>query len=241
MRAGPGRAAARRIFAAMNPAALLDFLHDLAHHNDREWFQDHKSIYDRLRAGFEQDVAYWLRELVPDEPALAGLDPRKCIFRIYRDVRFSKVKVPYKTHFSAYFAPGGKHSEAPGRYVQIGTNGQTLVAGGLYEPTKEQLAAIRQEIDYSPEELHARLATPEARQFFPQGLAGDQLKKMPPGYEASHPEANWLRHKQFLLMHYLPDAEVRKLSPEAFRAHILAALRALGPFGEWLGEASHGG
>jgi uncharacterized protein (TIGR02453 family) len=218
----------------MNPAALLDFLHDLAQHNDRDWFQDHKATYDRLRADFEQEVAYWLRELVQDEPALAGLDAKKCIFRIYRDVRFSKVKVPYKTHFSAYFAAGGKHGDAPGRYIQVGTNGQTLVAGGLYEPTKEQLTAIRQEIDYSPEGLHALLAAPEARQFFPQGLAGDQLKKMPPGYEASHLESNWLRHKQFLLMHHLPDAEVRKLSPEAFRAHVLAALRALGPFGEWL-------
>jgi uncharacterized protein (TIGR02453 family) len=230
--------ASRRIFAAMNPAALLDFLYDLSRHNEREWFQDHKATYDRLRADFEQDVAYWLRELVQDEPALAGLDPKKCTFRIYRDVRFSKVKVPYKTHFSAYFAPGGKHSEAPGRYVQIGTSGQTLVAGGLYEPTKEQLAAIRQEIDYAPEGLHTLLATPEAQQFFPQGLAGDQLKKMPPGYEASHPEASWLRHKQYLLMHTLPDAEVRRLSPEAFRAHILAALRALGPFGEWLGSTN---
>jgi uncharacterized protein (TIGR02453 family) len=225
----------------MNPAALLDFLHALAQHNDREWFQDHKATYDHLRADFEQDVAYWLRELVQDEPALAGLDPKKCIFRIYRDVRFSKVKVPYKTHFSAYFAPGGKHSELPGRYVQIGVNGQTLVAGGLYEPTKEQLAAIRQEIDYSPEGLHALLAEPAARQFFPRGLGGEQLKKMPPGYEASHPEAGWLRHKQFLLLHELPDAEVRQLSPAAFRTHILAALRALGPFGEWLGEASPGG
>lgn len=224
----------------MNPAALLDFLHDLAQHNDRDWFQAHKATYDHLRAEFEQEVTYWLRELTADEPALAGLDPRKCIFRIYRDVRFSKVKVPYKTHFSAYFAAGGKQGNAPGRYVQIGANGQTLVAGGLYEPTKEQLAAIRQEIDYAPEGLHALLAAPAVRQFFSQGLAGEQLKKMPPGYEATHPQANWLRHKQFLLMHALPDAEVRRLSPEAFRAHILAALRALGPFGEWLGAISNG-
>ena len=225
----------------MKPAALLDFLADLARHNERDWFQARKATYDQLRADFEAEVAYWLRELVQDEPALAGLDPKKCVFRIYRDVRFSKVKVPYKTHFSAYFAAGGKAGDTPGRYVQIGPNGQTLVAGGLYEPTKEQLAAIRQEIDYAPEGLHALLALPESQQFFPQGLAGDQLKKMPPGYEASHAEAGWLRHKQLLLMHQLPDAEVRKLSPEAFRAHILAALRALGPFGEWLGEASQGG
>jgi len=225
----------------MKPAALLDFLADLARHNDRDWFQARKATYDQLRLDFEADVAYWLRELVHDEPALAGLDPKKCVFRIYRDVRFAKVKVPYKTHFSAYFAAGGKHADGPGRYVQIGPNGQTLVAGGLYEPTKEQVAAIRQEIDYQAADLYELLTTDEARQFFPQGLVGEQLKKMPPGYEAAHPEAAWLRHKSFLLTHELPDAEVRKLSPEAFRTHILAALRALGPFGEWLSAATAAG
>jgi uncharacterized protein (TIGR02453 family) len=225
----------------MNPAALLHFLQDLARHNERDWFQAHKPTYDQLRIDFEADVAYWLRELAQDEPALAGLDPKKCVFRIYRDVRFSKVKVPYKTHFSAYFAAGGKHGDAPGRYVQIGPNGQTLVAGGLYEPTKEQLAAVRQEIDYQAADLHELLATPEARHFFPSGLQGEQLKKMPPGYEAAHSEATWLRHKSFLLSHELPDAEVRHLGPANFRAHVLAALRALGPFCEWLKDATHAG
>jgi uncharacterized protein (TIGR02453 family) len=147
----------------MNPAALLNFLQDLARHNERDWFQAQKATYDQLRTAFEADGAYWLRELAQDEPALAGLDPKKCIFRIYRDVRFSKVKVPYKTHFSAYFAAGGKKGDAPGRYVQLGPNGQTLVAGGLYEPTKEQLSAIRQEIDYQVADLHKLLVVPAAR------------------------------------------------------------------------------
>lgn len=183
-------------------------------------------------------MAYWLRELAQDEPALAALDAKKCVFRIYRDVRFSKVKVPYKTHFSAYFAAGGKKGEAPGRYLQIGPQGQTLVAGGLYEPTKEQLAAVRQEIDYQAADLHKLLAAPAARQFFSKGLQGEQLKKMPTGYEATHPEAAWLRHKSFLLSHEVPDAEVRSLGPEAWRAQVLATLRALGPFCEWLSAAS---
>ncbi|MGI4873140.1 MAG: DUF2461 domain-containing protein [Janthinobacterium lividum] len=222
----------------MNPAALLDFLENLAQHNERDWFQAHKATYDQLRTAFEQEVAYWLPELARDEPALTGLDPKKCIFRIYRDVRFSKVKVPYKTHFSAYFAAGGKAGDTPGRYVQIGPHGQTLVAGGLYEPTKEQLAAVRQEIDYQAADLHQLVAAPAARRFFPQGLTGEKLKKMPPGYEATHPEAAWLRHKSFLLAHQLPDADVRGMSEADFRAHILAALRAAGPFCEWLGEAS---
>ena len=222
----------------MKPAALLDFLQDLARHNEREWFQAHKTTYDQLRTGFEAEVAYWLRELAQDEAALASLSPKQCIFRIYRDVRFSKVKVPYKTHFSAYFAAGGKKGDAPGRYVQIGPNGQTLVAGGLYEPTKEQLAAVRQEIDYQAADLHALLAAPTARQFFPRGLQGEQLKKMPPGYEATHPEAQWLRNKSYWLGHEMTDKEVRSLSPDAFRAHVLEALLALSPFCEWLREAA---
>ena len=218
----------------MNPAALLDFLQDLAAHNERDWFQARKATYDQLRGDFLAAVTGWLRELAATEPALAALDPAKCVFRIYRDVRFSKVKVPYKTHFSAYFAPGGKHGTAPGRYVQVGPGGQTLVAGGLYEPTPAQLAAVRQELDYDADSLHTLLAAPTARRFFPQGLGGEQLKKMPPGYDAAHPAATWLRHKQLLLSHQLPDAEVRRLSATQFQAHILAALRALGPFCEWL-------
>ncbi|MEJ7658858.1 MAG: DUF2461 domain-containing protein [Hymenobacter sp.] len=179
----------------MNPAALLTFLDRLARHNDRDWFQTHKATFDTLRADFEQDVAYRLRELTADEPALAGLDPKKCVFRIYRDVRFSKVKVPYKTHFSAYFAAGGKHGDAPGRYVQIGPNGQTIVAGGLYEPTKEQLAAVRQEMDYAPEGLHALLAAPAARQFFPAASTATssknaaRLRPYPPRSRLAAPQA----------------------------------------------------
>jgi hypothetical protein len=72
-------------------------------------------------------------------------------------------------------------------------------------------------------------------------LVGEQLKKMPPGYDATHSDASWLRHKSFLLSHELPDADVRRLSPDDFRAHILAALRALGPFCEWLTAATHPG
>jgi uncharacterized protein (TIGR02453 family) len=222
----------------MNQAALLDFLQDLSSHNERDWFQAHKATYDQLRADFELDVAYWLRELAKEEPALAALEPKKCIFRIYRDVRFSKVKVPYKTHFSAYFAAGGKASIAPGRYVQIGANGQTMIGGGLYEPTKEQLAAVRQEIDYQADDLHQLLAVPTAQQLFPKGLMGEQLKKMPPGYEATHPEAQWLRNKSYWLGHEMSDKQVRSLSPEAFRTHVLEALRALSPFCDWLRAAT---
>jgi uncharacterized protein (TIGR02453 family) len=87
----------------MHLPALFDFLRDLSRHNERDWFLTHKSTYDQLRADFETDVAFWLSELTRTDPLLAGLQPRKCLFRIYRDVRFSKNKDPYKTNFSAFF------------------------------------------------------------------------------------------------------------------------------------------
>ncbi|MBT9391672.1 DUF2461 domain-containing protein [Hymenobacter sp. NST-14] len=220
----------------MNQSALFDFLQDLARHNEREWFQAHKPTYDALRREFEGLVGQILRELAAAEPALATLEARKCIFRIYRDVRFSKRKEPYKTHFSAYFAVGGKHSAGPGYYFQLGPNGQTMLAGGIYQPDKEQLTRIRQEIDYNGPALHAILENPDFRQFYP-GLEGEQLKRPPAGYPANHPDLDLLRHKSFVVAHHLPDATVRQLH---LAEYVPAAFRAQRPFADFLREAVEG-
>ncbi|UYZ63231.1 DUF2461 domain-containing protein [Hymenobacter weizhouensis] len=218
----------------MNTAALLDFLADLALHNDRDWFQARKGTYDGLRRDFEAAVGRWLPELARLDPTLAGLEARRCIFRIYRDVRFSRNKDPYKTHFSAYFAAGGKAGTGPGYYVQIGPNGQTLLAGGLYQPDREQLARIRQEIDYNGASLHALLQAPEFREFFPNGLEGEKLKKAPAGYPTDHPDVELLKHKSFIAAYAIPDATARGLDLDAT---VPAAFRALQPLCTWLREA----
>ncbi len=219
----------------MQLSPLFTFLAGLAAHNDRAWFQVRKAEYDRLRADFEADVAFWRQELNRLDPALAGPLGRSSVFRIYRDVRFSKNKDPYKTHFSAYFtASAGKETDAPGYYVQVGPGGQTLVAGGLYQPDKAQLAAIRQEIDYNAAGLKAVLGAPGFRQYFP-GLAGERLKKAPAGYDPAHPEIELLKHKNFVASHEIPDADA--LAAPDFRAHVLARLGALVPLGQFLREA----
>ena len=220
----------------MNQSALFDFLEDLARHNEREWFQTHKSTYDELRRDFEVLVGQILNELATAEPALATLEARKCIFRIYRDVRFSKRKEPYKTHFSAYFAVGGKQSAGPGYYFQLGPNGQTLLAGGIYQPDKEQLARIRQEIDYNGPALHAILENPDFRQFYP-GLEGETLKRPPAGYPADHPDIDLLKHKSFVVAHHLPDATARGLD---LAEYVPAVFRAQRPFADFLREAVEG-
>ena len=211
---------------------LFTFLTGLGRHNERPWFQERKATYDQLRAQFEEDAEWLFRELAKLDPALAGPEGRKSLFRIYRDVRFSKSKDPYKTHFSAYFtASVGKEIEAPGYYLQLGPNGQTLVAGGLYQPDKTQLAAIRQEIDYNAAELKALLAAPDFRHYFgPMG--GDRLKKSPAAYSVDHPEIELLKHKSFTATHPMADADV--LGQADFRAHVLEAFRAMVPFCQFL-------
>ncbi len=211
---------------------LFTFLTGLAAHNERPWFQERKATYDQLRARFEEDAEFWFRALAQLDPALAGGGGRKSVFRVYRDVRFSKNKDPYKTHFSAYFtASPGKEVEAPGYYVQLGPNGQTLIAGGLYMPDKAQLAAIRQEIDYNADELKALLAAPDFRRYF-GSMGGDKLKKSPAAYSVDHPEIELLKHKSFTATHQLADIDV--LNHDDFRAYVLEVFQAMVPFCQFL-------
>lgn len=217
----------------MNTTQLFAYLTELAQHNERDWFQAQKPAYEQLRQEFEAAVGRWLTQMAAHNPALAGLEPKKTLFRIYRDVRFGHDKRPYKTHFSAYFAPGGKNSSVPGYYVQLGPHGQTMLAGGLYVPEKEQLARIRQEIDYNGPALHALLEAPEFRQYYP-GLGGEKLKKAPAGYAPDHPDIELLKHKSFIVSHSVPDATVHQLDLDTY---VPAAFRAMQPFCEFLGAA----
>jgi len=215
---------------------LFTFLTGLAKHNERPWFQERKPTYDQLRAQFDEDAEFWFRELAKLDPALAGPGGRKSVFRIYRDVRFSNNKDPYKTHFSVYFtASAGKEVDAPGYYLQLGPNGQTLIAGGLYMPDKTQLAAIRQEIDYNAAGLKALLAAPDFRRYF-GALGGDKLKKSPAAYSPEHPEIELLKHKSFVATHPLADAEV--VDHADFRAYVLEVFRAMVPFCQFLRGAT---
>lgn len=213
---------------------LFTFLTGLTQHNDRAWFQERKATYDQLRKQFEEDAEYWYQELQKLDPAIAGPLGRKSIFRIYRDVRFSNNKDPYKLHFSAYFTASGKDIETPGYYVQIGPNGNTLIGGGWYMPDKNQLAAIRQEIDYNADELKAILATPDFRRYFGT-MGGDKLKKSPAAYDVSHPEIELLKHKSFVASHTMSDAEA--LSHADFRAYVPQVFAAMVPFCQFLRSA----
>src|SRR5258707_9314496 len=131
---------------------ILTFLRSLSKNNNREWFEKNKTTYLQAKDAFDQFLETLLEELTKFEDGLAGLNPRKLGFRIYRDVRFSKDKRPYKINMGAGFSPGGKMMQEPGYYIHI-EPGKSFIAGGMYMPEPENLSKIRQEIDYNPKAL----------------------------------------------------------------------------------------
>lgn len=215
---------------------ILKFLKDLARHNDREWFEKNKSRYLEAKAGFEQVVDAVLKELLKFDPALHGLDPKKLPFRIYRDVRFSKDKRPYKTNMGAGFSPNGRLVQEPGYYLHIEPSDKSFIAGGIYMPDAANLARIRQEIDYNPDGLKKIVSGRKFKNAFGDFDDFDKLKTMPKGYAKDHPQMQWLKLKSFIVTMPLTD---KQIIDRKFVGIISSACRQIKPLNDYLREALH--
>lgn len=210
-------------------SATLDFIRDLRKHNQREWFEQNRSRYEAAREDFIAFLKNLLQGAAAFEPALEGQQPRDLMFRIYRDVRFSNDKRPYKEHICAYMADGGRKTINPGFYLHISPDNQSFLAGGVWMPPAPELKAIRQEIDYNYDELQTLLKAPDFRKYF-NGLEGDKLKTTPKGYHSDHPAIDLLRHKSWNASCFFNDATV---TSEQFYEECLAAMRAVKPINDF--------
>ncbi len=211
-------------------STVLDFLTDLALHNDRAWFEAHRSDYQRAKDEVEGFVFGLF-------PAL-GIDrgSRKASFwfhRIYRDVRFSREKTPYKTHFSCTFDPAGKKGPGLGAYFQIEPGNQSVVAGGLWAPEPAVLRKFRLDMEDGPRAFLKILDAPEFRQRL-HLHEGDKLKRVPRGFAEDHPAADLLKLKQVTAWRTFTDAEV---AAPGFGEQVVATVKALDPFLRYLEEA----
>jgi uncharacterized protein (TIGR02453 family) len=179
------------------PKAGLDFLRKLKKNNNRPWFQARKTEYEENVRFPMQCLVAGLAVRLHDEIPEIEFNPRKSIFRIYRDTRFSNNKTPYKTNVGAYFDMRGKkgETETPGLYVGVGTE-EVFVGGGIYMPTGEQLKAIRKSIADSPDEYLAVVRSPRFRRRF-VAIQGAVLARAPLGYRPDHPMIEHLKHKQY--------------------------------------------
>lgn len=206
----------------MNFEHIFKFLKDIAKHNNRDWFEKNKSQYLEAKEHYEDFLENFHKALLRFDESLGGLNPRKMGFRIYRDVRFSKDKRPYKVNMGAGFSPRGKMENEPGYYIHI-EPGKSFVAGGLYMPAPDLLAKIRQEIDYNGDKFTKLLNDKSFKKYF-KGLDDfDKLKTAPKGYAKDHEYLELLKHKSFVVSHAFTDAQVKdkkfvKMATDACKA-----------------------
>jgi uncharacterized protein (TIGR02453 family) len=217
------------MMAMIDLKPVLDFLSELKGHNNKLWFEENRTAYEIAKASFEAFVDVVIGEFGKTED-LGGITSRDCVMRIYRDTRFSKDKSPYKTNMSATIAPGGKKSTSLGYHLHIQPHGESIIAGGLYMPTSDQLAKFREAIDRDAAPLKTILNDKEFKNYF-GALEGEKVKTAPQGYGRDHPEIELLRFKQVVVVHHLSDEMV--LSPE-FGAHVIKTFKAMKPFLDYL-------
>ncbi|MFA6945542.1 MAG: DUF2461 domain-containing protein [Pedobacter sp.] len=192
----------------MIKSATFDFLRDLSANNDRDWFLANKLRHDEAKNNvldFAAGVIQGLSKI--DNTVPYGLDPGICVMRIYRDVRFSKDKTPYKTNFGAGFSKHGKNFNGAGYYLHIHPE-ESFLAGGCWMPEAEMLKAIRQEIDYNAAEFHEIIDAPSLKQYFGSIDSEHKLKTLPKGYQLDHPEMEYLKLKSFTFRHSLNTSEL---------------------------------
>jgi len=209
----------------MDLAQISDFLTLLEKNNNREWFQKNKAMYQQAMESWQQIVRLLISEISEFDQEIRVLDPKKCIFRIYRDVRFSHNKTPYKTNFSASMKPEGRKSPFGGYYLSYSPE-ELTVAGGIYQPEPTLLAKIRQEIDYNPGPLLKIINAKKFKTVFGQ-VDGEKLKRPPKGYSAEDENIELLKHKDFIVYQQL---KTNAMDPKKRLKQVGASFQLIQPF-----------
>ena len=189
-------------------ASTLRFLKDLKKNNNKPWFEKHKDLY----LGAKEDIEHLVEQVIEGfgktDPDIATLQPKDCTYRIYRDVRFSKDKTPYKTNMGAYLNKGGKKNPTAGYYIHF-EPGRNMAGGGLWMPMAPELNKVRQEIDYSFAEWKKILGDRAFKKSFADGLEKEDILSRPPkGYSDDNPAIEYLKLKSFIVTRPFTDAEV---------------------------------
>lgn len=213
----------------------LAFLKKLKSNNNKEWFDKNKEVYLEAKTEYEAVIDEIIKGLRGfDKKIAADLKAKDCLFRIYKDVRFSKDKSPYKTNFGASINPGGKKSLVAGYYLHC-EPGQSFLAGGVYMPEPAMLNAIRQEIDYHPEAPLKILKSAGFKKYFKGFDTEDALKTAPKGYEKDHPQIDLLKNRHFVVSYPLSD---KQLTDKNMVKTVIGGFKAMHPLLEFLREAT---
>lgn len=191
----------------MNTQIILDYLSLLKENNNRDWFHANKNLYTAARNSFEQIVEVLIRGVYAFDQNTGFLEPKDCMFRINRDVRFAADKSPYKTNFGTFIAKGGKNGGRAGYYLHM-EPGECFVSGGIYMPDAVALKAIRSEIHYDPEGFLQIIQNPEFKNTFGELSAGDKLKKAPRDFPSDFEYVDLLKYRSYFVIKVYAENEV---------------------------------
>lgn len=211
---------------------VLNFLAELKENNNKEWFDANRGRYEQCRKKVLFLTEIFLHEIAAFDPEIGPQNAKDCVFRIFRDVRFSADKTPYKTNMGSFIVKGGKKSFNAGYYIHF-EPGASFVGGGSYCPPPDALKAIRTEIYDHPEEFKALIGKESFRSVYPE-LWDDKLKTPPKGFPKDFPDIDLLKYKSFAFGSTLPDDVVKS---DALVSKVVTALKELSPVNRFLNEA----
>ncbi|HBL75326.1 MAG: hypothetical protein A2W90_20505 [Bacteroidetes bacterium GWF2_42_66] len=213
---------------------VLEFLAELKENNNKEWFDKNRDRYQENRQKMLFMTELFNAEIHKFDSDIPIVDPKECLFRIFRDVRFSNDKTPYKTNMGSFIAKGGRKSIWPGYYFHL-EPGASFVGGGLYMPAADVLKAVRTEIGDNGDELYELLNRKNFKKFFPE-LYNDQLKTAPKSYPADHKHIDLLKYKSFAVGASLSDQLV---SGPDFISYTVESFKELQLVNSYLSDAIH--
>jgi uncharacterized protein (TIGR02453 family) len=206
--------------------SIFEYLDLLKKNNNRDWFTENKKRFEVEN----KNAKNFFTEVLADLEKIDSIE-RMQVFRIYRDVRFSKDKTPYKTHFSVGFTRT-KPLLRGGMYLHI-EDGGSFVGGGFWEPNNEDLQRIRKELELDASEFRAIINDATFKQFFKNGLEGEELKTAPKGFDKRHPDIDLIRKKQFLIGRNFSNKEVLASN---FKDEVVKTFAAMRPFFDYMSD-----
>lgn len=219
----------------MLQSSTLKFLKDLKKNNNKPWFDAHRKEYESAKADFVAFIQTVIDKHSKSDPTIKSITAKECIFRINRDIRFSKDKSPYKTNMGAYINRGGKKSIFGGYYFHC-EPGQSFVGGGLWMPMPPELNKVRQEIDYNFDAFKKIITSKKFKSVY-KDLSRESeyvLTRLPKDYEPTNPAAEYLKMKSFVALTSLKDSD---LTSKDLVRKTTEAFTALQPLIEFINES----
>ena len=186
--------------------AILDFLSDLQQNNTREWFDENRKRYEKSKEQMLFFTELMIQEIRKFDPDIPMMNPKDCLFRIFRDVRFSNDKSPYKTNMGSFIAAGGRKSDRAGYYIHLEPGGSFL-GGGVWCPQPEPLKAIRYEIVDNAQDFKSIINDPNFSKYY-KNIEGEKLKTAPKGFDKEFTDIDLLKYKSYAFTTPIRDEQI---------------------------------